>query len=115
MPRPGRPGRVVVALVFLGLLGLAAAPRDEVAVTYSQGSVKPREIRGRRGDSLRLLLSSEDGEHCFAIDALRVEKRVVPGRTTTAEITLDRAGEFPYYCCLEPKNAAFRGRLLVAE
>jgi heme/copper-type cytochrome/quinol oxidase subunit 2 len=115
MSRAGGPGRFVPALVLLGLFALAAAPRDEVAVTFSKGSVKPTEIRARKGDSLRLLLRSDDGEHCFAIDAFRVEKRVVPGRTATVEISLDRAGEFPYYCCLDPGNAALRGRLVVSE
>jgi heme/copper-type cytochrome/quinol oxidase subunit 2 len=104
---------LVPALLLLGLI--AAAPRDEIAVSFSGGSVKPVEVRARKGDSLRLLLRSDDGEHCFAIDAFRVEKRVVPGRTTTVELSLDRAGEFPYYCCLEPENASLRGRLIVSE
>jgi heme/copper-type cytochrome/quinol oxidase subunit 2 len=122
MGRARGPGPNVPALVLSGLSWALAAlvtggavPRDEIAITYSRGSVKPSEIRARKGDSLRLLVRSEDGEHCFAIDALRVEKRVTPGRTSTVELSLDRAGEFPYYCCLEPENAALRGRLLVSE
>lgn len=115
MSRARGPGRVVPALLLLGLLAGGAAPRDEVSLTYARGTLKPSEVRARKGDSLRLLLRTEEGEHCFAIDAFRVEKRVVPGRTTTVEISLDRAGEFPYYCCLEPDNAAVRGRLLVTE
>ena len=64
-----------------------------------------------------IVLSSADAEHCFAIDALRVEKRIVPGRTTTLELAPDRAGVFPFYCCLESGDAAAieRGQLTVTE
>jgi heme/copper-type cytochrome/quinol oxidase subunit 2 len=63
------------------------------------------------------VLSSEDGEHCFAIDALRVEKRIVPGRPTSFDLTPDRAGVFPFHCCLETGAAAEaeRGEVAVAE
>ncbi len=54
-------------------------------------------------------------EHCFALDALRIEKRILPGRSTPADITPDRVGSFPFHCCLEPGNEAQRGRLVVSE
>ncbi len=51
------------------------------------------------------------------MDALRVEKRIVPGRTTAVDLTPDRVGTFPFYCCLESGKAAEveRGRLIVSE
>ena len=66
---------------------------------------------------MSILLSSVDGEHCFAVDALRIEKRIVPGRTTTFELIPDRVGVFPFYCCLESGEAATaeRGQLSVTE
>ena len=66
---------------------------------------------------MSIVLSSADAEHCFAIDALRIEKRIVPGRTTTLDLTPDRAGVFPFYCCLESGDAAAveRGQLTVTE
>jgi heme/copper-type cytochrome/quinol oxidase subunit 2 len=71
----------------------------------------------RRGETAHLVLSSADGEHCFAIDALRLEKRIVPGRPTRFDLTPDRAGTFPFYCCLESGDAAARerGELVVTE
>jgi heme/copper-type cytochrome/quinol oxidase subunit 2 len=56
-------------------------------------------------------------EHCFAIDAFRVEKRVRPGRPTRLDIVPDRAGTFEFYCCLETGEAAGaeRGELVVTE
>ena len=58
-----------------------------------------------------------DGIRHPILEAFRVEKRVAPGRTTAVDITPDRAGTFPFYCCLESGTAADteKGRLIVAE
>jgi heme/copper-type cytochrome/quinol oxidase subunit 2 len=96
--------------------GLAAAVRqDAIEIVASRSGFEPPLLELRKGDSVTLRLSTRDEEHCFAIDAFRVEKRIQPGRATTAEFTVDKAGEFPFYCCLEPANEALRGRLIVRE
>jgi cytochrome c oxidase subunit 2 len=86
-------------------------------VKVSRHGFEPSQITLRRGETTRLVLSSKDVEHCFAIDALRVDKRVVPGRPTPLDLTPERAGVFPFYCCLESGKAAEveRGRLTVSE
>jgi heme/copper-type cytochrome/quinol oxidase subunit 2 len=124
--RPSR-GRLLLlcltALFFAGFrpapdaAGLAPPPDQPQDVAVSRSGFSPREIHARKGEAIHLRLTSRDQEHCFAVDAFRVEKRVVPGRTTTVDITPDRAGTFPYYCCLESGAAADteRGRLVVAE
>ena len=81
----------------------------------SRAGFRPQIVHARKGESLRLLLTTADDEHCFALDAYRVEKRILPHKTTTLELTLDRPGSFPFYCCLEPGNQALRGKLVVAE
>ena len=83
----------------------------------SKRGFEPARITLRRGETTRLVLSSADVEHCFAIDALRVEKRVVPGRPTRMDLTPERAGVFPFYCCLESGKASEveRGRLTISE
>ena len=93
------------------------AGEPALEVKASKRGFEPSQITLRRGDSVSIVLSSADDEHCFAIDALRVEKRIVPGRTTTLELTPDRAGVFPFYCCLESGEAAGkeRGQLTVTE
>jgi heme/copper-type cytochrome/quinol oxidase subunit 2 len=124
--RPSR-GRLLVlcltSLFFAGLspapdaAGLAPPPDQPQDVTVSRSGFTPSVIHARKGEAIHLRLTSGDQEHCFAVDAFRVEKRVVPGRTTTVDVTPDRAGTFPYYCCLEKGAAADteRGRLVVAE
>jgi heme/copper-type cytochrome/quinol oxidase subunit 2 len=115
----------LTSLLFAG----AASPRRQAAadvapssnrtqeVAASRSGFTPSVINARKGEAIQLRLTSRDQEHCFAVDAFRVEKRVVPGRATTVAITPDRAGTFPFYCCLESGAAAEaeRGRLVVAE
>jgi len=104
-------------LLLAGWRGAAPAPDQAVTVVVSRDGFQPREISVRKGETVRLAIKTADGEHCFALDDLRVEKRVLPGRTTTVDLTPDKAGSFPFHCCLESGAAADkqRGRLIVTE
>ena len=86
-------------------------------MTASHEGFRPRIINVRKGETVRLVLGTADGEHCFAVDAFRIEKRILPGRTTSVDLTPDRVGSFPFYCCLESGQAAEveQGRLIVTE
>jgi cytochrome c oxidase subunit 2 len=110
-------GLLVGALLLTGWKSAASAPDQTVAVTVSRDGFQPREVTVRKGETIRLAIKTADGEHCFAVDELRVEKRVLPGRTITVDVTPDKAGTFPFYCCLESGAAADkqRGRLIVTE
>ena len=111
---------LVLALAAPAFAVAPAAPARggaSVEVRASKHGFEPSRLTLRRGESVRIVLSSVDAEHCFAIDTLRIEKRIVPGRTTTLDLTPDRAGVFPFYCCLESGEAAAteRGQLTVTE
>jgi cytochrome c oxidase subunit 2 len=111
--------RQTAAVVSASVLLAAGAARllhsadGKVDVVVSKGGFRPDTLRVHKGETLRLHVTSADGEHCFAVDELRVEKRVLPGRPTLVELTPDRAGSFDFYCCLETEAA--RGRLIVSE
>jgi len=111
--RFGLPGLALAVAVS----AVAAPAGPEVAVKVSKHGFEPSRISVRRGETTRLVLSAADGEHCFALEALRVEKRVVPGRPTRLDLTPGKAGVFPFYCCLESGEAARveRGELTVTE
>ncbi len=114
-----------------GLLALAAAvvaasapagpsagpPGSTIELRASRRGFEPARLSLRRGETTHLVLSSADGEHCFAIDELRIEKRIVPGRPTRFDLTPERSGVFGYHCCLENGEAARveRGQLSVSE
>ena len=108
-----------MALVTVAALATAAAAPagPTVEVKVSRSGYEPARIVVRRGETARLLIAATDAEPCFAIDALRVEKRVRRGEVTRLELTPERAGGFPFYCCLETGEAAAveRGQLTVTE
>lgn len=96
----------------------AARPDDEtLVVKVSRAGFEPASLRLRRGETYRLLLGSDDVEHCFGVAELRVEKRVMPDTETELMLTPERAGRFRIYCCVESGEAAERevGELVVAD
>ena len=125
MTRPPRRaaglGALLLGLVVLGVLGAPlrpglAAPLDRIEVTVSGRGFRPDRITTRKGEPIRISLTATDGERCFALDAFRVEKRVVAGRPSIVDLTPDRAGTFPYYDCLADSGDTGRqGRFVVTE
>jgi cytochrome c oxidase subunit 2 len=117
--RAGLLGLTLLACLPLGAAGAAtpSSTADRVEVTVSRQGFRPDRVTIRKGEPVRLSLTSSDGEHCFAVDAFRIEKRVVAGRPSVVELTPDRTGSFPMYDCLaDPKNSETRaGTLIVAE
>jgi heme/copper-type cytochrome/quinol oxidase subunit 2 len=107
--------RLAVVLGTLALPAGAAPPDETIPVTASREGFRPSTLKARPGDTVRLQLHSADVEHCFALDALRVEKRIVPGRTISVDLTPDTSGRFSFYCCLEGPDSPERGTLIVGE
>jgi len=106
---------VALSLATVGI-GRAADP-PTIRVDASREGFHPGTIRVRKGETVRIVLTSADDTHCFAVDALRIEKRVVPGHETVLDLSPDEAGSFSFYCCLETGKAAEkeRGELVVTE
>jgi cytochrome c oxidase subunit 2 len=96
--------------------GAYSGPADEpIEVVATRSGFRPKVVNANRGEPLRLVLSTADEEHCFALDAFRIEKRLVPGKPVTIELTPHRVGTFPYHCCLEPDDDDMKGNLVVKE
>jgi heme/copper-type cytochrome/quinol oxidase subunit 2 len=114
-----RRGLAGIALLTAAATGVVAAPPAGPALELrvSRDGFEPSRLTLRRGETARLVISSGDGEHCFAIDTLRIEKRVRSGQPTRLELTPERAGTFTFYCCLESGKQAERerGELVVTE
>jgi heme/copper-type cytochrome/quinol oxidase subunit 2 len=116
------PLRLVLATVAVGAAVAAASPGAAPSVPtielhVSRGGFDPPAVTVRRGETTHVVLTAKDSEHCFAVDELRIEKHVVPGRPTRFDLAADKAGSFAFYCCLETGAAAGkeRGRLTVTE
>jgi cytochrome c oxidase subunit 2 len=109
---------LAAALVVPSTISPAApAELPVVEIMASHQGFQPSTVSLRRGEPVRIVLSTADDTHCFAVDAFRVEKRITPGRTTTFDFTPDRSGTFPFYCCLESGRAAVveRGHLEIQD
>jgi heme/copper-type cytochrome/quinol oxidase subunit 2 len=112
-----RAGRWTAALAGLALGPAASARAATVELVASSDGFRPKVVNVRKGDVIRLSVTSADGEHCFALDAWRIEKRVRAGQATIVDLAPEKAGTFPFYCCVETGTAAERehGRLVVTE
>ncbi len=121
MRRPALP--LLAAALVAGVLGLPGvsdagqAGPARLELQASRRGFQPKRLSLRRGEAVEIVLTAAEGEHCFAVDALRVEKRVVAGRVTRFSLTPARAGVFPFHCCLESGAAAERerGELTVSD
>jgi plastocyanin len=107
--------RTATAGLLLALVAVGAASQEEIRIEASRSGFKPKVVTLHKGDRARLVLTTADEEHCFAVDQLRIEKRIVRGKATTVDLTVDRSGTYPFHCCLEPGREAMRGRLVVSE
>ena len=118
LARAGRLGLTLTAFLAVGSAGAPspAATADRIEVAVSRQGFRPDRVTLRKGEPARLSLTSSDGEHCFAVDAFRIEKRVVAGRPSVVDLTPDRAGTFAFYDCLAgPGSETKAGTLVVAE
>lgn len=108
-------GKGVSVLAATAALVAVLAAADAVPVVVARDGFRPDTFHVRRGDTVRLEVSTADDEHCFAVDELRVEKRVLPGKPVVVELTPDRAGTFTVHCCLEDEGKGPRARLIVSD
>ena len=70
----------------------------EIRMTAKQWEFVPSEVRVDLGETVRLVVTSEDVAHGLMIPAFNVNQRIEPGQTVTVEFTADKAGEFPFFC-----------------
>jgi heme/copper-type cytochrome/quinol oxidase subunit 2 len=102
-------GAILLALWTAGTAG------QPVKIVASKDGFHPQTVTIRKGETVRLVLSTADEEHCFAVDSLRIEKRLLPGKTVTVDLFLEKAGSFPFHCCLEPGAQGIHGELKVTD
>lgn len=78
---------------------------------------RPNEIRVKKGDTVRIEMTSKDMMHDFVIDELGVKMPVVQAGTTgSVEFVADTVGEFEFYCSVGQHRANGQvGTLIVEE
>lgn len=76
-----------------------------------------KEIRVKRGDKVKVVMTSKDMMHNFNIDELNVKSVIAKtGETAEVEFTANKAGEFEYYCSVGQHRVNGQiGKLIVEE
>ncbi len=87
----------------------------EITVVAKQFSFDPDPIVVNKGDKVKLILTSEDVEHGFAIIDYGINKRFSKENPVIAEFTADKAGEFEIRCSVfcGSGHSDMRGKLIV--
>jgi cytochrome c oxidase subunit 2 len=70
----------------------------EIKITAKRFEFDPKTITVRKGQPVKLLITSADVEHGFKIEELGINQQIKPHATTVVEFTADRAGRFRFAC-----------------
>lgn len=87
----------------------------EIAVTASNFSFDPKEIRVKQGEIVTITLTSKEGMHNFVIDEFNVRTKVIgAGLSDIVTVTADKKGTFEYYCSVgRHREMGMVGKLIV--
>ena len=93
-----RSRRLWIALFLLLPLAPVSPSSNTIEIVCRKSYYTPDQIVLRKGEPARMILTSEDVTHGFAIDEFDIAREVPAGTPTIIEFTPDRAGTFRFYC-----------------
>src|SRR5713101_2303138 len=76
----------------------AAEKPRVVTITAKRFEFSPSQITLKKGETVKLLLHSEDVTHGFFMRALGIDTDITPGETTELTLTPQTAGKFTTIC-----------------
>ena len=84
-------------------------------VSGSNFAFSVKEIKVKKGDTVKINFSSADGFHDWVIDAFNAHtSRVNSGQSASVEFTADQVGTFEYYCSVgSHRSLGMTGKLIV--
>ncbi|MEN9328543.1 MAG: hypothetical protein RI947_1351 [Candidatus Parcubacteria bacterium] len=87
----------------------------EFTVTGSNFSFDTKEIKVKKGDTVKVTFKNADGMHDFIIDEFNVKtKQIKGGEEETVEFVADQTGTFEYYCSVgQHRQNGMVGKLIV--
>jgi plastocyanin len=91
----------------------AAAEGYTVRLTVGSTGFEPKRVAVPLG-TVHFVIAAREGDHCFAVPSLDVEKRVRAAKPLEVDITFERVGEYPFHCCVEAAGSAETGAIVVA-
>jgi len=114
-------GLYPVAVYAYKFVYLPSQHSDVITITMrtpDHGNMTPMVIRVKKGDLVRLRLTSEDVAHGFRITEFDVKVYPIePGKFTTVEFVAEEAGTFDFFCNIvcSVRHGEMRGQLIVEE
>jgi cytochrome c oxidase subunit 2 len=89
----------------------------EIKITARQFEFEPKTITVRKGQPVKLIITSVDVSHGFAISEFNIKEKIKAHTTKTIEFTPDRTGEFQFYCSVYcgDDHEDMEGKLIVTE
>lgn len=85
---------------------------DSFNFGYSQ-----KEITVKKGEKVKIIMTSSSGTHNFVIDELSVQSAVInSGGKTEFEFVADKIGSFEYYCSIgSHRDRGMVGTIIITE
>jgi len=89
----------------------------EIQMIAKQFEFAPSRITVKKGDTVRLIVTSTDVMHGIAIPEFGVDQALPPNEPETIEFVADKTGEFSYICNVYcgSSHSAMRGTLVVVK
>jgi len=96
---------MVIPALLLLVFSLGAphkAQADEnprvIEITAKRFGFTPNQITLKKGETVKLRLTSEDVTHGFFLRPLKIDEEIVPGKTTELTLRPQTAGTFTTIC-----------------
>lgn len=92
-----------------------ATPVKTFTITAANFSFDLKEIRAKKGDTIKIVLNNQEGTHDWVIDEFNAKtKRLQAGQTDTIQFTADKTGTFEYYCSVGThRQMGMKGNLII--
>jgi len=69
-----------------------------IEITAKRFGFTPNQITLKKGETVKLRLTSEDVTHGFFLRPLKIDEEIVPGKTTELTLRPETAGTFTTIC-----------------
>jgi cytochrome c oxidase subunit 2 len=89
---------LVLAVVALAPHRTRAQDPKVINITAKRFEFIPNEIHLKKGEPVKLLLTSSDVTHGFYVKPLKIDEVIVPGKTTEVNVTPQTEGTFLLIC-----------------
>ena len=75
-----------------------AAAAKEITITAQQWNFQPATVTVKKGDNVKLLVTSKDVTHGFSLPEFNVNSKLTAGQTTEISFVADKVGTFEFEC-----------------